>query len=221
MINRVVRPMVAFARLALASALCVAFMPIAFRIGPLTTMNGALPPGEAETPCSPYAVSHSARTTASTTGMYSGRQPAITAAIATFRLDADDVARCQARGLEKRLDERVRRRNDRQPVGPAVVLIELVGGERVGDVVRGGGEVHGYIIPYSLVRRVQAANPKPSYHPFPPAAYRHESGAERRPGPFRRQRAAHSGSQAPGGEGPKERLRCRLHSRCRPPGPSR
>src|SRR5207253_4899994 len=177
MINRVVRPMVAFARLALASALCVAFMPIAFRIGPLTTMNGALPPVEAETPCSPYAVSHSARTTASTTGMYSGRQPAITAAIATFRLDADDVARCQARGLEKRLDERVRRRNDRQPVGPAVVLIELVGGERVGDVVRGGGEVHGYIIiPYSLVPCAGfspgvAANPKPSYHPLPPAAY--------------------------------------------------
>ncbi len=61
--------MVAFARLALASALCVAFMPIAFRIGPLTLMNGALPPVEAETPCSPYAASHSARTTASTTGM--------------------------------------------------------------------------------------------------------------------------------------------------------
>ncbi len=60
-----------------------------------------------------------------------------------YRLDADDVARCHARGLEKRSDERVCRRNDRQPVGPAVVLIELVGGESVGDVVRGGGEVHG------------------------------------------------------------------------------
>ena len=30
-------------RVALASAMCVTFMPIAFRIGPLTTMNGALP----------------------------------------------------------------------------------------------------------------------------------------------------------------------------------
>ena len=56
-------------RVALAGAMCVAFMPIAFRIGPLTTMNGALPPVDADTPCSPYPVSHNARTTASTTGM--------------------------------------------------------------------------------------------------------------------------------------------------------
>ena len=59
------------------------------------------------------------------------------------RLDADDVARRHARGREKRSDERVGRRDNRQPVGPAVVLIEFVGREGVGDVVRGGGEVHG------------------------------------------------------------------------------
>jgi len=58
------------------------------------------------------------------------------------RLDADDVARCQARGLEKRSDELVGGRNDRQPVSPSVVLKKLVGRESVVDVVAGGGEVH-------------------------------------------------------------------------------
>ena len=42
--SRTVRPMLALARLALASALCVEFMPSLPRIGPFTTMKGALPP---------------------------------------------------------------------------------------------------------------------------------------------------------------------------------
>ncbi len=42
--SRMLRPIVALARLPLASTLCVAFMPSAGRIGPFTTMNGALPP---------------------------------------------------------------------------------------------------------------------------------------------------------------------------------
>ena len=50
-IRRTLRPMVALARLPLPSALCVQFMPIFWRIGPLTTMNGALPPVLAVLPC--------------------------------------------------------------------------------------------------------------------------------------------------------------------------
>ena len=59
-------------------------MPIAVRIGPLTTMNGALPPVLAVLPCRPNSGTHIACTIATTTGMYSGIPPAITAAIATF-----------------------------------------------------------------------------------------------------------------------------------------
>ena len=84
MSSRSARPIVAFARLPLASTLWVAFIPIAVRTGPLTTTNGALPPVLAVHPCSPYAGSHTARTSAITTGMYSGRHPAMTAAMAVF-----------------------------------------------------------------------------------------------------------------------------------------
>ena len=49
--SRIVRPMVALARLPFASTLWVAFIPSAVRIGPLTTMNGALPPVLAVLPC--------------------------------------------------------------------------------------------------------------------------------------------------------------------------
>ena len=76
--------MVALARLALAKALCVVFMPSARRTGPLTTMKGALPPVLAVLPCNAYSGWHIALTTATMTGKYSGRQPAITAAIAIF-----------------------------------------------------------------------------------------------------------------------------------------
>ena len=78
------RPIVALARLPFARTLCVAFIPMAVRIGPLTTMNGALPPVLAVLPCSPNSGTHIACTIATTTGMYSGSAPAITAAIATF-----------------------------------------------------------------------------------------------------------------------------------------
>ena len=67
--SRTVRPMVALARLPLASTLCVAFMPIAPRTGPFTTMNGALPPVLAVLPCTLKRSSHMACTTATTTGM--------------------------------------------------------------------------------------------------------------------------------------------------------
>ena len=61
--------MVALARLPLANTLCVAFMPMALRTGPLTTMNGALPPVLAVLPCMLNRSWHMARSTAATTGM--------------------------------------------------------------------------------------------------------------------------------------------------------
>src|SRR5215472_2644259 len=78
------RPMLALARLPLPRALWVAFIPISRRTGPLTTANGALPPVLAEQPCNPNSAAHTARTSATTTRMYSGRQPAMTAAMAIF-----------------------------------------------------------------------------------------------------------------------------------------
>ncbi len=84
MSSRRVRPIVALARLPLASALWVAFIPISRRIGPFTTTKGALPPVLAVQPCSPYSGWHTALTTATTTGMNAGMHPAITAAIAAF-----------------------------------------------------------------------------------------------------------------------------------------
>src|SRR5215472_15339357 len=84
MISRRLRPIAALARLPLPSTLWVAFIPRAARIGPLTTTKGALPPVLAVQPWRPYSGSHTARTSAVTTGMYSGRHPAITAAMATF-----------------------------------------------------------------------------------------------------------------------------------------
>ena len=78
------RPIVALARLALASALWVVFMASLVRIGPFTTMKGALPPVLAVLPCSPSSGWHSALMIATTTGMYSGRHPAINAAMAIF-----------------------------------------------------------------------------------------------------------------------------------------
>ncbi len=50
----------------------------------MTTTNGALPPVLAVHPCSPNSGSHTARISATTTGMYSGLPPAMTAAIAAF-----------------------------------------------------------------------------------------------------------------------------------------
>ena len=79
-----VRPIVALARLALASALCVLLKPSRLRTGPLTMIRGALPPVLAVQPCMPNSGWHIALMTARTTGMYSGRQPAMTAAMATF-----------------------------------------------------------------------------------------------------------------------------------------
>ena len=68
-ISRMARPMLAFARLPLARTLWRASIPSCVRIGPLTTMNGALPPVLADAPCRLYAGAHKARTIATNTGM--------------------------------------------------------------------------------------------------------------------------------------------------------
>ena len=69
MSSRMVRPMAALARAPLASTLWVAFIPMAPRIGPFTTMKGVLPPVLAVLPWRPKAGSHRAFTTATRTGM--------------------------------------------------------------------------------------------------------------------------------------------------------
>src|SRR5262247_326602 len=60
------------------------FMPIARRIGPLTTITGPTLIVVASTPWMLKASVQAASTAAITTGRYSGLQPAITALIATF-----------------------------------------------------------------------------------------------------------------------------------------
>ena len=69
MSSRRLRPIVALARFPLPNTLCVAFISSSRRMGPLTTTNGALPPVLAVQPCSPYSGSHTAFTSAITTGM--------------------------------------------------------------------------------------------------------------------------------------------------------
>ena len=58
--------------------------PIRSRIGPCTTTSGPEKWVDVETPWRLNAGSHAASTAASTTGRYSGRQPAITALVATL-----------------------------------------------------------------------------------------------------------------------------------------
>src|SRR5438477_214646 len=61
-----------------------AFMPMRFRIGPLTITTGPTKCVVASTPWTLNASEHAASTAAITTGRYSGRQPAITALMAIF-----------------------------------------------------------------------------------------------------------------------------------------
>src|SRR5207237_377799 len=66
------------------TSICRASIPSCRRMGPLTMMNGALPPVLDDAPCKLYSGAHSAWTMATTTGMYVGRQPAMTALTATL-----------------------------------------------------------------------------------------------------------------------------------------
>ena len=78
------RPIVALARLPWPSALTPLFMPIALAAGPLMITSGPEKCVVQSRPCSTNSGSSAASSTPSTTGMYSGLQPAITALIATF-----------------------------------------------------------------------------------------------------------------------------------------
>src|SRR5439155_1720646 len=89
-ISRRARPMVALARVPGPRAPAAQLSSIVTRAGPLTMKMGATASVVPEIPTRSNASSHIARTAATTTGMYSGRQPAITAFDAA---DADDGVR--------------------------------------------------------------------------------------------------------------------------------
>jgi len=82
--RRSARPMVALARQPGPKRPAPQLMSSTPRMGPFTTMSGAGALVVADTPCRSKASSHTASTAESTTGKYSGRQPAITALIAIF-----------------------------------------------------------------------------------------------------------------------------------------
>src|SRR3990172_2189929 len=82
--SRSARPIVAFARQPGPKTPAPQLTSSATRTGPLITTSGAGALVVADTPCRSKASSHTASTAASTTGRYSGRQPAITAFTATF-----------------------------------------------------------------------------------------------------------------------------------------
>ena len=196
MSSRSARPIVALARLPLPSTLWVAFMPSARRTGPFTTTNGALPPVLAVLPCRPNSGSHIALTIAITTGRYSGRQPAITAAMATFsavirrrRTGSMPTTSSGARpaAFKKPTHRVLGGRHDRQPVGPAVALEQLVRLEGVGDLVlRASQRLHHHAslapaITPAYLRSLGAptANRCREYHPLADASRGDDSGARR------------------------------------------
>ena len=76
--------MVALARFPCPSALSPEFMPMRFAMGPLTMITGLEKQVLQVTPCRVNPGSRAASRAVSTTGMYSGRHPAMTALMATF-----------------------------------------------------------------------------------------------------------------------------------------
>ena len=100
------------------------------RIGPLTMSTGPTGIVVASRPCMLNSSVHAASTAASTTGRYSGRQPASTALTATFSTvhstrsggtTATTSSGARRRALEHAQHPRLGRRHDRQAVGPAPV----------------------------------------------------------------------------------------------------
>src|SRR5262245_29242081 len=82
--RRRARPIVALARYPGPNTPAPAFISRRVRTGPFTMKSGAALLVVADTPCRSKASSHIASTPAMTTGMYSGRHPAITALTAIF-----------------------------------------------------------------------------------------------------------------------------------------
>src|SRR5438034_5295467 len=87
-ISRSARPIVALARQPGPKTPAAQLMSSALRAGPLTMKSGEWKLVVADTPWRSKASSHMASTPAMTTGMYSGRQPAITALMAIFSTEA-------------------------------------------------------------------------------------------------------------------------------------
>ena len=97
MMRRIVRPIVALARLPGPNTLPAAFMPRSVTAGPATISRGAEPPVLAVEPWKLYPGSLAASRAATTTGKYSGRQPAMTAFTAAARmLHSSPVVGCVA-----------------------------------------------------------------------------------------------------------------------------
>ena len=142
MTRRTARPIAALACQPGPSAPQPALMPSRRRRGPLTIRSGATFSSVVCTPRRLKAGSSIASTAASTTGKYSGRQPAITALAATFSTVATPAQRLHltergvgARaGWREHLSMRAKRgRHDGQPVGPAAQQEEPVDlGRRIG-----------------------------------------------------------------------------------------
>ena len=137
------RPIVELARLPWPSALPPEFIPISLVPGPLQTITGPTGIVVASSPWMLNSSLHAASTAVSTHGRYSGLQPAITAAIATFstvivdevgRHGGDDVGRRTSGSGQHAHHPLLGRRHDGQAVGPAAVEhhLHLVLG--VGDV---------------------------------------------------------------------------------------
>ncbi len=106
-------------------------MPISSAIGPLTIAHSAAPPVLVSTVWRLKASSNIASSAATTTGKYSGRQPAMTALIAACsivtprpragRKPISVSGSSASTRSSMRLHAVGRRRDDRQPVGPAAL----------------------------------------------------------------------------------------------------
>ena len=98
--RRTARPMVALARLPGPNRFTSAFMAMSSVTGPLTTSSGAEPPVEAVEPWKLKPGSFMASKAATSTGKYSGRQPAMTAfTAAAWTVHSRPVAGWRAMGV--------------------------------------------------------------------------------------------------------------------------
>jgi hypothetical protein len=82
--RRIARPMTAVARSLLPRALNVPAAPSSRRIGPFSTTNTAQPPVDAVAPCNRNSGCSIAAKAVTTAGKCIGRQPAMTALMASF-----------------------------------------------------------------------------------------------------------------------------------------
>ena len=86
-INLIALPIVAFALFPGPNKLSFEFMPISLEMGPLTTTKIPAPPWLEDGPIRLNSGVSIASVAATTTGKYSGRQPAMTAFAAVFKIE--------------------------------------------------------------------------------------------------------------------------------------